>query len=52
MRHALDQPTEFGLAADILVLGASALVLLGLAALLFDPEQRFVSRRDSAAPGR
>jgi ABC-2 type transport system permease protein len=52
MRHALDQPTEFGLAADILVLGASALVLLGLAALLFDPEQRFVGRRDSAAPGR
>ena len=50
MRHAFGQPTEFGLTTDVLVLTASALVLLALAALLFDPEQRFVGRRGSAAP--
>jgi ABC-2 type transport system permease protein len=44
MRYAFAQPTEFGLTTDILVLTASALVLLGLAALLFDPEQRFIGR--------
>jgi ABC-2 type transport system permease protein len=52
MRHAFGQPTEFGLTTDILVLTGSALVLLSLAALLFDPEQRFVGRRGSAAPMR
>jgi ABC-2 type transport system permease protein len=52
MRFALGQPTEFGLTTNILVLAASALALLGLAALLFDPEQRFVGRRGAAAPGR
>jgi ABC-2 type transport system permease protein len=50
MRYAFGQPTEFGLKTDILVLTASALALLGLSALLFDPEQRFVGRR-SSAPG-
>jgi ABC-2 type transport system permease protein len=50
MRYAFGQPTEFGLTTDVLVLTASALVLLGLAALLFDPEQRFVGGRRSAAP--
>lgn len=49
MRHAFGQPTEFGLTTDILVLSGSALVLLGLAALLFDPEQRFIGRRGAAA---
>lgn len=49
MRHAFGQPTEFGLMTDILVLAASSLVLLGVAALLFDPEQRFVGRSGSAA---
>ena len=49
MRYAFGQPTEFGLTTDILVLTASALVLLGLAALLFDPEQRFIGR--SRLPG-
>lgn len=44
MRHAFSQPTEFGLGTDILILIGSALVLLGLAALLFDPEQRFIGR--------
>jgi ABC-2 type transport system permease protein len=52
MRHAFGQPTEFGLTIDLLVLTGSALVLLGLAAFLFDPEQRFVGRRGSAAPIR
>jgi len=49
MRHAFGQPAEFGLMTDILVLAASSLVLLGVAALLFDPEQRFVRRRGSPA---
>ena len=49
MRHAFRQPAEFGLRTDILVLAASSLVLLGVAALLFDPEQRFVGRRGSPA---
>ena len=49
MRHAFGQPTEFGLTTDILVLSGAALVLLGLAALLFDPEQRFIGRRGAAA---
>lgn len=50
MRHAFGQPTELGLRTDILVLTGSGLLLLGMAALLFDPEQRFVGRRGSAAP--
>ena len=44
MRHAFSQPTEFSLGTDILILIGSALVLLGLAALLFDPEQRLIGR--------
>jgi len=51
MRHAFAQPTEFGLTTDILVLIGSALVLLGLAALLFDPEQRFIGRSRLAGSG-
>ncbi len=52
MRYAFSQPTEFSLTTDLLVLTISALVLLGLAGLLFDPEQRLVGRRGEAAPVR
>lgn len=42
MRHAFGQPAEFTVATDLLVLSVAAVVLFGLTALLFDPEQRFV----------
>jgi ABC-2 type transport system permease protein len=45
MRHAFDQPTEFAIQTDVLVLLAATLVLFGLTCLLFDPEQRFIGRR-------
>lgn len=45
MRHAFGQPTEFGLATDVIVLSAATLVIFGLVNLLFDPEQRFIGRR-------
>jgi ABC-2 type transport system permease protein len=45
MRHAFGQPAEFALKLDAGVLLGSALLLFGLASLLFDPEQRFVGRR-------
>jgi len=45
MRHALGQPAEFPLNLDAAVVLGSALLLFGLASLLFDPEQRFVGRR-------
>lgn len=48
-RHALGQPTEFGLATDILALTFAAVMIFSLAVLLFDPERRFVGRRASAA---
>jgi len=51
MRHAFGQPTEFSVSVDILVLSGSILVLLSLAGLLFDPEQRFVGRRGSSGSG-
>lgn len=51
MRYAFGQPTEFGLTTDILVLTAATLLLLGLAALLFDPEQRFIGRSRLARSG-
>jgi ABC-2 type transport system permease protein len=51
MRHAFGQPSEFGVTTDILVLIASAVVVLCLAALLFDPEQRFVGSRTPSATG-
>jgi ABC-2 type transport system permease protein len=47
MRHAFEQPAEFGVTTDILALIASAAAVLCLAAVLFDPEQRFVGRRSS-----
>ena len=45
MRHAFGQPTEFGLATDVIVLSAATLVIFALVNLLFDPEQRFIGRR-------
>jgi ABC-2 type transport system permease protein len=48
MRHAFGQPAEFTIELDIIVLGAATLALFGLATLLFDPEQRFIGRKDSA----
>jgi ABC-2 type transport system permease protein len=45
MRHAFDQPTEFAVQTDVLVLLAATLFLFGLSCLLFDPEQRFIARR-------
>jgi ABC-2 type transport system permease protein len=45
MRHAFAQPAEFSLRLDIAVLVLATLLVFGLAALLFDPEQRFIGRR-------
>ena len=42
MRHALGQPVEFTVRTDLLVLGVAALMGLGITALLFNPEQRFL----------
>ena len=48
MRHALGQPAEFGiLTAAGVVLGVLVLAFV-LAALLFDPEQRFFRRPEPA----
>jgi ABC-2 type transport system permease protein len=44
MRHALAQPAEFAVGHDVVVLLGSAVLALGLTALLFDPEQRFVGK--------
>jgi ABC-2 type transport system permease protein len=48
MRHAFGQPAEFAVTTDLLVLSMAALVLFGLTALLFDPEQRFIGRRTTS----
>jgi ABC-2 type transport system permease protein len=45
MRHAFGQPAEFSMQLDILLLVLVTLVVFGLASLLFDTEQRFISRR-------
>jgi ABC-2 type transport system permease protein len=51
VRHALGQPAEVGVAtAAGVVLGVLALAF-GLAALLFDPEQRFFPRRPAGPQG-
>jgi ABC-2 type transport system permease protein len=47
MRHAFGQPAEFSPELDVLVLSLAAVVLFGVTALLFDPEQRFIARRTS-----
>lgn len=46
MRHALGQAAEFSAGTDLLVLVSAALVIFAVAGLLFDPEQRFISRRN------
>ena len=45
VRHAFGQPAEFTVFNDLLVLAVCTVVLFGLTALLFDPEQRFIGRR-------
>jgi ABC-2 type transport system permease protein len=42
LRHAFRQPTEFSSGLDVGVLAIATLGFFGLAALLFDPEQRFI----------
>jgi ABC-2 type transport system permease protein len=49
MRHAFGQPNEFPAQLDVMVLVLVALVIFGLASLLFDTEQRFVGRGRGAA---
>lgn len=48
MRHAFGQPAEFPAGVDVGVLGAVTVVIFGLACLLFDAEQRFIGRRNTA----
>ena len=51
VRHALGQPAKVGnLTAAGVVLGVLALAFV-LAALLFDPEQRFFARRPGGSAG-
>jgi ABC-2 type transport system permease protein len=45
MRHAFGQQAEFALGTDILILVSAGVALFVVAGLLFDPEQRFISRR-------
>jgi ABC-2 type transport system permease protein len=45
MRHALGQPAEFPVQLDLGILVLVTVVIFGLACLLFDTEQRFISRR-------
>ena len=47
MRHAFGQPAEFSVTTNLAVLAIGAVVLFGLSALLFDPEQRFIGRRST-----
>lgn len=44
MRHALGQPGEFSLANDLVALALGVALSFAAAALLFDPEQRFIGR--------
>jgi ABC-2 type transport system permease protein len=46
MRHAFHQPAEFTASRGVFVLAAATLLAFGLTAALFDPEQRFVGKRD------
>jgi ABC-2 type transport system permease protein len=45
MRHAFGQAGEFGVGRDVLMLAGTTALAFALTALLFDPEQRFVRRR-------
>jgi ABC-2 type transport system permease protein len=44
MRHAFRQPVEFSTGTDIAAVLITVLLAFGIAALLFDPEQRFIRR--------
>jgi ABC-2 type transport system permease protein len=46
MRHAFHQPAEFTVTRGVLVLVMATLLSFGLTAVLFDPEQRFVGKRE------
>lgn len=48
MRHALGQPTEFGITFSLLVLVATIVLAFALTAVVFDPEQRFTFRQQPA----
>ncbi|MBA3345247.1 MAG: ABC transporter permease [Gemmatimonadales bacterium] len=51
MRHAVGQRGEFGVVVDVAALLAATLIAFGVAAVLFDPEQRFVrARRPRVSP--
>jgi ABC-2 type transport system permease protein len=51
-RHAFGQPAEFSWTADLLILIGVSVVLFGLTALLFDPEQRFIGTRSGVRQDR
>jgi ABC-2 type transport system permease protein len=46
MRHAFHQPVEFTVTRGVLALAATTMLAFGLTALLFDPERRFIGKRD------
>jgi ABC-2 type transport system permease protein len=46
MRHAFGQPAEFGAGRDVLMQVGAIAVAFALTVVLFDPEQRFVRRRE------
>jgi ABC-2 type transport system permease protein len=48
MRHALGQPTEFGITLSVVVLIGTIVGAFTLATLIFDPEQRFTFRHQPA----
>jgi ABC-2 type transport system permease protein len=49
MRHAFRQPVEFSVGADIAAVLVTTVLAFGIAALLFDPEQRFIRRSSGKA---
>ncbi len=48
MRHALGQPTEFGITLSVVVLILTIVIAFALTTVIFDPEQRFTLRRQPA----
>lgn len=50
MRHALGQPTEFGITLSLVTLGATIVLAFTLTMVIFDPEQRFMFRHQPAGP--
>jgi ABC-2 type transport system permease protein len=51
VRTALGQPSEFGAVPSIVVLGATTVVAFVVTIVVFDPEQRFMSRPQRARGG-